>query len=74
MKNCLRAINKAPLLPIPVENAFECVGVDCVGPFPVSKSGNQYIVFSDYLTNWPEAFAVPTIDAYVIANCLSMRL
>ena len=69
MKKRLRAINKAPLLPIPVENAFECVGVDCVGPFPVSESGNQYIVvFSAYLTNWPEVFAVPTIDAYVIAK------
>ena len=51
-----------------MENAFEGVGVDCVGPFPVSKSGNRYIVFSDYLTNWPEAFAVPTIDAHVIAK------
>ena len=57
MKKCPHAINKAPLLPIPVENAFERVGADCFGPFPVSKSSNQYIVvFSDYLTNWPEVF------------------
>ena len=69
MKKRPRAINKAPLLPISVENAFERVGVDCVGPFPVSKSGNRYIVvFSDYLTKRPEAFAVPTIDAHVIAK------
>ena len=69
MKKRPHAINNVPLLPIPVENAFERVGVDCVGPFPVSKSSNQYIVvFSDYLTNWPEAFALPTIDAYVIAK------
>ena len=25
-------------------------------------------MFSDYLTKWPEAFAVPTIDAHVIAK------
>ena len=69
MKKRPRATNKAPLLPIPVENAFDRVGVDCVGPLPVSKSGNRYIVvFSDYLTKWPEAFAVPTIDAVVIAK------
>lgn len=69
MKKRARAINKAPLLPISVENAFERVGVDCVGPFPVSKSGNRYIVvFSDYLTKRPEAFAVPTIDTHVIAK------
>ena len=69
MKKRPRAINKAPLLPIPVENAFERVGVDCVGPFSVSKSGNRYIVvFSDYLTKWPVAFAAPTIDAHVITK------
>lgn len=60
---------RAPLLPIPVEGAFDRVAVDCLGPFPPTHSGNSYIVvFSDYLTRWPEAFAVPTIDAPVIAR------
>ena len=69
MKKTPRARHKAPLLPIPVEGAFDRVAVDCVGPFPPSKSGNRYlVVFSDYLTRWPEAFAVPTIDAPVIAR------
>ena len=61
---------KAPLLPIPVEGAFDQVAVDCLGPFPESYSGNQYVVFSDYLTRWPEAFTVQTIDAPVIAKLL----
>lgn len=64
-KNC----PKAPLLPIPVEGPFDTIGVDAVGPFPVTKSGNRYlIVFTDFLTKWPECFAVPTIDAPVVAD------
>lgn len=60
---------KAPLLPIPVEGAFDRVAVDCLGPFPPTHNGNRYIVvFSDYLTRWPEAFAVPNITAPVIAR------
>ena len=69
MKKRPRVTNKAPLLPIPVENAFDRVGGDCVGPLPITKRGNRYlIVFSDYLTKWPEAFPVPTIDATLIAK------
>ena len=69
MKKGPRARRKAPLVPIPVEGAFDRVAVDCVGPLPLSKSGNRYlVVFSDYLTRWPEAFAVPSIDAPVIAK------
>ena len=62
---------KAPLLPIPVEGAFDRVAVDCLGPLPPSILGNRYIVvFSDYLTKWPEAFAVSTIEASTIARLL----
>ena len=50
---------------------FDRVAVDCLGPFPESYSGNRYVVvFSDYFTRWPEAFAVSTIDAVVIAKSL----
>lgn len=62
---------KAPLLPIPVEGAFDRVAVDCLGPFPPSHSENRYIVvFSDYLTRWPEAFAVKSIEATTISRLL----
>lgn len=41
---------KALLLSIPVEGPFDVIGVDAVGPFPVNKSGNRYvIVFTYYL-------------------------
>ena len=62
---------KAPLLPIPVSDAFDRLSVDVPGPFPVSHSGNRYVIcFTDYLTKWPEAFAVPSAEAPVIAKLL----
>ena len=71
MRKTPRNKRNAPLLPIPVEGAFDRVAVDCLGPFPDSYSGNRYVVvFSDYLTRWPEAFAVSAIDAPVIASLL----
>ena len=40
-------------------------------PFPVTSSGNRYIiVFSDYYTRWPEAFALPATDASRIATII----
>ena len=62
---------RAPLLPIPVEGAFHRIGIDVLGPFPESHRGNRYIVVvSDYLTRWPEAFAVSSTEATVIARLL----
>ena len=70
MRKSLRNSKKAPLLPIPVEGAFDRVAVDVLGPFPLSNKGNRYIVvLSDYLTRWCEAFPVPSVEATVIA-CL----
>ena len=47
------------------------MAVDCLGPFPPSHSNNRYIVvFSDYLTHWPEAFPVPNVKASTIAELL----
>ena len=71
MKKSPKQRQTAPILPIPVEGPFDCVALDCLGPFPVTTSNNRYIVvFSDYLTRYPEAFAVPTIDAATIADLL----
>ena len=59
------------LLPIPVGEPFDMIGVDVVGPFPKSLKGNKYlVVFTDYLTKWPEAFAVPNQDSLTIARLL----
>lgn len=50
------------LKPIPaVDGPFDRLGIDFVGPLPPTKEGYKYIlVFTDYLTRWPEAF--PTLD------------
>lgn len=70
MKKSPRNRLKAPLLPIPVENAFDRLAVDCLGPFPLSNTRNRYVVvLPEYLTRWPEAFAVLSTDAATIA-CL----
>ena len=44
MKKAPRSGHKAPLIPIPVEGPFHRVGVDCLGPLPMTTSGNRYIV------------------------------
>ena len=71
MKKSPKQCQTAPILPIPVEGPFDGVALDCLGPFPVTTSNNRYIVvFSDYLTCYPEAFAMPAIDAATIADLL----
>lgn len=51
MKKSPRNTKRAPLLPLPVEGAFDRVAVDVLGPFKPSNKQNRYIVvFSDYLT------------------------
>ena len=39
-----RTRHKAPLLPIPVQDAFDRVACDIIEPFPTTKSGNRYIL------------------------------
>lgn len=58
------------LQPIPVGGPFNRVGIDVL-KLPLSYSGNCYaIVFSDYLTKWPELFLSPDQKAETIARLL----
>ena len=53
-----------PLHPIKVGQPFDRLGMDLVGPFPVTARGNTYIaVATEYLTKWPEARAIPDSTA-----------
>ena len=65
-------IPKAPLNPIPVAGEpFEKVLIDCVGPLPKTKKGNQYILtLMCPVTRYPEAFPLKKINAQNIANTL----
>lgn len=50
-----------PLQPIPaIGEPFERVFVDCVGPLPRSKAGNQFLSVN---TRFPEAFPLCRITA-----------
>jgi len=53
------AVKPTPLTPIPVSDPFDRVGVDAV-QLPVSDRGNKYAAaFIDYMSKWPEVYAVP---------------
>ena len=69
----LRRVGQAicpPLVPLPVEGAFDRVGVDVI-QFTRSTTGNQYVVvFIDYLTKWVEAFPTKDQTALTIAKLL----
>jgi len=50
---------------------FERLQMDILGPFPVSVSGNKYLlVVSDCFTKWVEAFPIRNFRAKTIAEIL----
>ena len=58
------------LVSIPVGGPFECIGMDFV-EMDRSRGGNRYaVVMQDYLTKWPEVYAVPDRKAETVAKCL----
>jgi hypothetical protein len=58
-----------PLHTIPVGQPFERVGIDIVGPLPITPRGNRFIVVAtDYLTKWPEARALTHATAEAVAQ------
>lgn len=47
-----------------VEAPFTHLGLDIIGPLPVTQRGNQYIVvIVDYFTKWVEAKATSTVTS-----------
>lgn len=60
------------LHPIPVvKDLWRQWGIDYIGPFPETKSGNKYIIAAtDCLSKWPEAKAVPRNDAQTTTKFL----
>jgi len=61
---------KPPLVSIPVGSPFDMIGMDFI-ELDVSKSGNRYaLVFQDYLSKWPEVYALSNRRAETVAKCL----
>lgn len=67
-----QVISPAPLCPIPVMGEpFEKVIVDCVGPLPKTKSGNQFLLtIMCVSTRFPEAVPLRRITAPVVSKAL----
>ena len=67
-----QGISPAPLCPIPVMGEpFERVIVDCVGPLPKTKSGNQFLLtVMCASTRFPEAIPLRKITAPVVSKAL----
>ena len=69
------ACGKAPMNPIPVTGPFDMVGMDIVGPLPMTKRKNRYLlVIMDYFTKWPEVFPLKKTDAEVIAKIFTEEI
>ena len=52
-----------------VGEPMERVALDISGPWPLSESGNKYIlVVTDHLTTWSEAYPIPDQEATSIAE------
>lgn len=65
-------VPKAPLHPIPAfDEPFSRVLVDCVGPLPKTKTGNEYILtIMCASTRFPEAIPLRNIKAKAIVKAL----
>ncbi|KAK3106890.1 hypothetical protein FSP39_002127 [Pinctada imbricata] len=68
-----QVIPHAPLQPIPAfEEPFSRVLVDCVGPLPRTRSGNQYLLtIMCTSTRFPEAIPLRNIKAKTIVKALT---
>lgn len=54
---------------IPVGKPWEMVGVDTVGPLPLTERKNQYLTaFTDHFTKWVEVFATPRANSLTMAK------
>ena len=50
---------------------MERIAVDVMGPLPVTKKGNKYLLVAmDYFTKWPEAYALQDQEAKTVATVL----
>uniref|UniRef100_A0A158P4K2 RNA-directed DNA polymerase n=1 Tax=Tetranychus urticae TaxID=32264 RepID=A0A158P4K2_TETUR len=57
------------LCPITIGGPFEMIGMDLLGPFPLSEKGNKnIIVATDYLTRWAECKALPNGSTQEVAK------
>lgn len=68
-----QTIPAAPLCPIPIMGEpFSHIIIDCVGPLPKSKNGNQYLLtLMCTATRYPEAIPLRTITAKTVVKAMT---
>ena len=68
-----QTIPKAPLKPIPAfEEPFSRILIDCVGPLPKTKKGNQYLLtIMCASTRFPEAVPLRNITTKTVVQALT---
>lgn len=64
----------APLYPIPaVSQPFEHLIVDCVGPLPRSKAGNEYLLtVMCQVTRYPAVYPLRSLTAKLVVKALTL--
>lgn len=61
----------ANLQQFPTGSPMERVGIDVLGPFPLTDKGNRYVLTAmDYSTKWPEAYSLPDQEAEIAVEAL----
>ena len=63
---------RAPMIPLPImDQPFQRIAMDMVGPLPRSKSGHKYILtLCDYGSRYPEAIPFKSTDSKHVAEAL----
>ena len=64
--------HRAPMIPLPVmDQPFQRIAMDMVGPLPRSKAGHKYILtICDYSSRYPEAIPLKSTDSKHVAEAL----
>jgi len=74
-RKVIPGINMIPPSSIPVGPLFHRMSVDVLGPLPCTTTNKKYIVvFVEYLSRWPEAFAIEKADASTIAQLITEEI
>ena len=61
----------APLGSLQTGYSFECVGIDLVGPLPISHRGSRFILVAvDHFSRWAEAYPLSDIRAETVTRSL----
>ena len=62
---------KAPLKSSSVGAPFEKIGIDIIGPLPLTYSENKYILsITDYFTKWVELYPMEDQKAVTVSSIL----